>query len=282
MINSRLASSSAPAGYRFPREVIAVAVRWYLRYGLSYRDVEELLAERGIEVDHVRIYPWVQTFPLSGAAPLAVFRAVEADALKPLPRSRFVLATWSRGTVGPDIHVKVGRCLYSVPWRFIGQKVDARATFTTVQIFATGELIATHAAKSAGKQADMSHYPPKKIAFAMRTPTWCRTQAEQVGPHTVTVIAELLQVNALFRLRAAQGVLRLADKYGTDRLEAACGKAIYVGDPSYRTVKGILVAGLEADPPPPATGDGGAAAFLHGPERLLGNVVALPMTEAST
>ena len=54
--------SSAPAGYRFPREVIAVAVRWYLRYGLSYRDVEELLAERGIEVDHVTVYRWVQTF----------------------------------------------------------------------------------------------------------------------------------------------------------------------------------------------------------------------------
>jgi IS6 family transposase len=54
--------SFAPAGYRFPREVIAVAVRWYLRYGLSYRDVEELLAERGIEVDRVTIYRWVQTF----------------------------------------------------------------------------------------------------------------------------------------------------------------------------------------------------------------------------
>jgi transposase, IS6 family len=54
--------SSAPAGYRFPREVIALAVRWYLRYGLSCRDVEELLAERGIEVDHVTIYRWVQTF----------------------------------------------------------------------------------------------------------------------------------------------------------------------------------------------------------------------------
>jgi IS6 family transposase len=61
VINSRSASS-APAGYRFPREVIAVAVRWYLRYGLSYRDVEELLAERGIEVDHVTVYRWVQTF----------------------------------------------------------------------------------------------------------------------------------------------------------------------------------------------------------------------------
>ena len=48
--------SSAPVGYHFPREVIAVAVRWYLRYGLSYRDVDELLDERGISVDHVTIY----------------------------------------------------------------------------------------------------------------------------------------------------------------------------------------------------------------------------------
>ena len=62
MISSRLTCSSAPAGYRLPREVITVAVRWYLRYGLSYRDVEELLFERGIEVDHVTIYRWVQTF----------------------------------------------------------------------------------------------------------------------------------------------------------------------------------------------------------------------------
>ncbi len=50
------------AGFRFPREVISVAVRWYMRYGLSHRDVEELLAERGITVDHVTIYRWVQRF----------------------------------------------------------------------------------------------------------------------------------------------------------------------------------------------------------------------------
>src|SRR5207237_5290599 len=62
VITSKSVLSSAPAGYRFPREVIALAVRWYLRYGLSYRDVEELLAERGVEVDHVTVYRWVQTF----------------------------------------------------------------------------------------------------------------------------------------------------------------------------------------------------------------------------
>jgi transposase-like protein len=53
---------SAFAGFRFPPDVIVLAVRWYLRFGLSYRDVEELLAERGVEVDHVTVYRWVQRF----------------------------------------------------------------------------------------------------------------------------------------------------------------------------------------------------------------------------
>ena len=65
------------AGFRFPPEVITVAVRWYLRYGLSHRDVEELLAERGIDVDHVTVYRWVQRF-----TPLFI------DAARPLPTRR--------------------------------------------------------------------------------------------------------------------------------------------------------------------------------------------------
>jgi IS6 family transposase len=53
---------SAFVGFRFPPEVIVLAVRWYLRFGLSYRDLEELLAERGVDVDHVTLYRWVQRF----------------------------------------------------------------------------------------------------------------------------------------------------------------------------------------------------------------------------
>jgi transposase, IS6 family len=56
------ATRSGFAGFHFPPDVIILAIRWYLRFGLSYRDVEELLAERGIEVDHVTIYRWVQRF----------------------------------------------------------------------------------------------------------------------------------------------------------------------------------------------------------------------------
>ncbi|MEV7232201.1 IS6 family transposase [Polymorphospora sp. NPDC051019] len=63
---SRVRSGSPPAsafaGFRFPPEVIVLAVRWYLRFNLSYRDVEELLVERGVGVDHVTVYRWVQRF----------------------------------------------------------------------------------------------------------------------------------------------------------------------------------------------------------------------------
>ena len=55
-------SLSAFSGFRFPPEIIMFAVRWYLRHGLSHRDLEELLAERGVTVDHVTLFRWVQRF----------------------------------------------------------------------------------------------------------------------------------------------------------------------------------------------------------------------------
>jgi transposase, IS6 family len=63
---------SAFTGFCFPSDVIVLAVRWYLRFGLSYRDVEELLAERGIHVDHVTVYRWVQRFMPLLAEPLGL------------------------------------------------------------------------------------------------------------------------------------------------------------------------------------------------------------------
>jgi transposase-like protein len=72
---------SAFAGFRFPAEVIVLAVRWYLRYGLSYWDVEELLVERGVEIDHVTAYRRVQRF-----TPL------QADAARFARTGQFVIA----------------------------------------------------------------------------------------------------------------------------------------------------------------------------------------------
>jgi hypothetical protein len=205
---------------------------------------------------------------LGGAQPIVVFNAVERDALTPLPRQQFQAATWSRPKVGPDCHINVIGVLYSVPWKHIGKRVEARLTDRMVEVFNGPDVIKTHARLTRGAQTDWNDYPPEKAAFFMRTPVWCRQQATELGPDVTELIDELMSVNALHRLRGCQGVIGLADKYDTTRLNAACRRAIDVGDPTYRTVKGILIAGTETDtttlsPPAPAV-----PAHLHGPARL--------------
>lgn len=185
--------------------------------------------------------------PLGGVAPVELFSAEEAPALLALPRNAFELASWTKVKVHPDIHVKVSKTLYSIPWRYIGHSLHAKEGATTVEFFAEGVLIKTHVRLERGKQTDHADYPPEKIAFLLRNPTWCRRRAAEIGPAASELVDVLMEVNALYRLRSAQGVVRLADKYGSERTDAACRRALCVGDPSYRTVKGILVAGTEAE-----------------------------------
>src|SRR6266536_3148009 len=202
---------------------------------------------------------------LEGRTVAEVFTAEEAPALLPLPATPFELAAWSRPKVAPDAHAKVGRTLYSLPWRLIGQHLDARATGTTVEFFLDGQLVKTHAFQARGRRTDWADLPEHKAGFFMRTPAWCHSQAALVGPACDALVAELLSVNALFRLRQAQGVLRLGQRHGDARLAAACGRALQAGDPSYRTVKGILAAGAEHEgfqPPLPGID---VPAWLRGP-----------------
>ena len=202
---------------------------------------------------------------LDGQTPQSVFTAVEADSLIPLPPRPFESVIYSVGRVAPDCHVKSGKALYSVPWRLMGQQVTVRTAGDMVQIFHTDAVVATHVLHLSGRSTNVEHYPPHKIAHTLRTVTWCRTQAEQIGPGAVAIVAELSTVNAIHRLRAIQGIIRLQDTYGQARLDAACARALAVGDPRYRTVKGILVAGTEH-------GDGPAQlaptppAMLRGPD----------------
>jgi transposase-like protein len=113
---------SAFAGFRFPPDVIVVAVRWYLRFGLSYRDVEELLAERGVEVDHVTIYRWVQRF-----TPLL------ADAARPCRH-----AVGDRWQVD-ETYVKVaGR------WHYVYRAIDQFGQVIDVFVSARRDATAAH------------------------------------------------------------------------------------------------------------------------------------------
>ena len=208
---------------------------------------------------------------IDGAAPLSLFEAVERDALIPLPAARFELAAWSTPKVGPDCYVKVGKALYTVPWRFIGRKVDARATDKLVEVFVDGALVKTWTRVARGRQTDYGDFPPEKVAFFMATPAWCRRRADELGPAVAELIGTLLSAPVLYRLRSAQGVLRLADRYSAQRLNAACDRALTVGDPTYRTVKGILAAGTEHDGEPPAP-PVDAPAHLHGPDTLFSHL----------
>ena len=202
---------------------------------------------------------------LDGQTPASLFAAIEADALIPLPSRPFESVVYSVGRVAPDCHVKSGKALYSVPWRLIGQQVTVRTAGDVVQIFHTDTVVATHVLHLAGRSTNFEHYPPHKIAHTLRSVSWCRTQAEQIGPGAVAIVAELSTVNAIHRLRAIQGIIRLRDTYGDARLDAACARALQVGDPNYRTVKGILVAGTEhGDDPPQHTP--APPAILRGPE----------------
>jgi transposase-like protein len=97
-----LIARSAFAGFCFPPDVIVLAVRWYLRFGLSYRDLEELLAERGVEVDHVAVYRWVQRF-----TPLL------ADAARPC-----------RHAVGTRWHVDETYVRVAGRWRYVYRAID--------------------------------------------------------------------------------------------------------------------------------------------------------------
>jgi len=202
---------------------------------------------------------------LDGQRPRSVFAAIERDALMPLPPRVFESVVYGLGRVAPDCHVKSGRALYSVPWRLIGQQVTVRNAGDIVQIFHDDTVVATHVLHLSGRSTNFEHYPPHKIAHTLRSVSWCRTQAEQIGPGAVAIVAELSQVNAIHRLRAIQGIIRLREKYGDARLDAACARALQVGDPNYRTVKGVLVAGTEHGDDPPAAAPA-PPAILRGPE----------------
>jgi transposase len=206
---------------------------------------------------------------LEGRTPAQVFDADERGVLLPLPVMPFELARWSHPKVGPDAHAKLGKTLYSLPYRLIGRHVDARATNLRVQFYLDGTLVKTHPFKARGRQTDWGDLPAERVGFFMRNPSWCLAQAAMVGEACQTLVGDLLSVNALFRLRQAQGVLRFGQKYGDDRLEAACRRAIDAGDPSYKTVKGILAAGTERLPMQTRLAVD-APAWLHGPAAFEG------------
>ncbi len=210
---------------------------------------------------------------IEGQMPLEVFATTEKDKLTQLPLLPFELARWSRPKVGVDCYAKVGKALYTVPWHHIGSELDAREGYRTVEFFREGVVVKTWPRFENGRHYDWADYPPEKAAFYMKNPSWCRHRASQIGGAVTEVANELLANGALYNLRSVQGILRLADTVGAQRLEKACRRAVVIGDPAYRTIKGILAAGTENDGDE-ETRPVGQPAHLHGQEKLFDHLEA--------
>ena len=218
-------------------------VRESLWRGRSFTGVEHMQqqAERWcIETAGQRIHGTTHRKPVE------LFWERESQALLALPRQAWEPATWTQAKVAPDAHCSVAGALYSVPWRYQGKSLSVRLAAKTVEFFYEDELVKTHVRRyDHGRQTDPADLPADAIAFYQRTPQWCLKQAKQIGAETFEAVRQLLAVDTLTYLRQAQGVLRLADRFGARRLEAACSRALRFGDPRYRTIKNILAKALD-------------------------------------
>ena len=118
------------------------------------------------------------------------------------------------------------------------------------------------------------HLPPQAQTFFAHDRDWCVEQATRIGPSCAALIERLLSDRIVERLRAAQAVLRMAERYGTARLEAACARAMAHDSPFYRTVNTILAGGHDLQPLPSllpsARAYGDCARFARDAESLFG------------
>ncbi len=210
----------------------------------SFRDLADLNAQARrwvLEEAGVRVHGTTREQPLERFT-------LEKPLMSPLPAIAPSLGSWHAVSVHRDCHVQHDRILYSVSFTLVGKRLWLRATDGAVSIFEDYRLVATH---PRGRKPGMrftvtAHLPPEAQAFFLQDRTWCAKQAAAVGPACAEFISRLLTDRIVERLRAAQGLLRLAKPYGAARLEAACARALYHATIQYRSVKNILVGGHDA------------------------------------
>lgn len=187
-----------------------------------------------------------------GASRRELFDRLDRPALKPLPATRFEMGVWKECGVNIDYHIAVDHNYYSVPYQLVHQRVEARSTPTMVEIFFKGRRVGSHARRFGRGQAatHTEHMPRSHRAHAEWTPSRIIAWAEKTGPATACMVTAILnsRPHPEQGYRACLGLLRLGQKLGADRLEAACARAHRLKACSYRTVKNILAAGLDRVP----------------------------------
>jgi len=243
---------------------------WAGRTFTSFDDINRELQNWCLKVAGLRIHGSTRQRPFE------VFRALEQAVLIPLPPEPYEIATWNKAKIGRDCYFYASGGWYTAPYQYYEKEIMVRITPHLVQAYSDRELIKTHVRVPRGKRGtDWNDFPPDKAIFFRQTPDWCRHQAAGIGEEAKQTVETLLTDHALYHLRQVHAIIRLSEKYGNNRLNAACGRANSFGDPGYRTIKNILEKGLDREEhyePSPVN----AGAFLRGPEELLLSFAGAP------
>ena len=195
-----------------------------------------------------------------------------------LPESPYELSTWSTAKVQANCHVAHQRKFYAVPFEYVGETVDIRATESTIEIVYHHQRVASHR-RLWGKQdyaTVRDHMPPDKLFFA----DWDRERfeawADQVGPSTVQAVAAILDRAVIEQqaYRACFGVMNLHSQYGEQKLERACALILsQTASPSYQQIKNIVEKSSDtaaSQPSEPAENQPSKRGFQRGADYLGG------------
>lgn len=190
----------------------------------------------------------------------SVFLDLDKPAAKRLPPERYVYAEVSKARVNIDYHVALDDHFYSVPFQLRGEQIRARMTAATVEILFKNRRIVTHARsyKEWGYTTLPEHLPRAHRAQAEWTPTRIIALARKSGKNTAALVEKIIteKDHPEQGYRAALGVIRLGERYGKDRLEAAATRALAFGAHRYKYVQTILERQLDGSiptsPPPSA------------------------------
>lgn len=208
--------------------------------------------------------------------PMIEFERVERPALQPFQAGCFDTPRWGEPKVNPDQHVRFGNALYSVPYQHKGQRtkgktVTVRGDRGLVRIYLGGELVKTHPTQAQGcRSTDHADYPQEKTAYAMRDANFIIGKAAERGEHIGLLTQKLLSGTYPWaHLRQAQKLLRLADKYGADRVNAACRRALCFGLINVKRVESIVVQAVDQENRMPTSLNGEPAQIIQLPLRFL-------------
>lgn len=213
----------------------------------SLGELNEAIAELLIELND-------RPFQKLEGSRRSMFEELERDTLSPLPRTAYVYREWKKARAGVDYHVSVEKHFYSVPFTYIKRQLDVCLTSTTVEIFASGERIASHRRswKRGRYTTVLAHMPKSHQQYAQWSPQRIIRWASKIGPSAGELVENLIATyqHPEHGYRAALGIMRLAKTYSDERLEAACHRALAIGTCRYRSVKSILEKGLDQMPLP--------------------------------